>query len=131
MCAIKPISVGRSVSHLATCRVVYKISTCAVQAGVVQRVKVYTIVELLIVQVCSTLHTVGCIKSTTKYHPTWLVTAFERQLLLYIFFTRQNALACVSASTERQSKSCHYLLLPPARLQLHLCGFECLPQHRS
>lgn len=84
VCAIKPISVGRSVSHLATCRVVYKISTCAVQAGVVQRIKVYTIVELLIVQVCSTLHTVGCIKSTTKYHPTWFIIAFERVIIILL-----------------------------------------------
>ena len=30
---IKPTSVGRSVFHLATCRVAYKIDTCAVQAG--------------------------------------------------------------------------------------------------
>ena len=51
---IKPTSVGRSVSHLATRRVAYKVDTCAVQAGGSPEGEVRD----RRTQVCSTLHTV-------------------------------------------------------------------------
>jgi len=119
VCAIRQISVGRSVSHLVTCRVVYKISTCAVQAGVVQRVKVYTIVELLIVQVCSTLHTVGCIKSTTKYPPHMAYHRFWMAVIIIYIFLHGKTRSPVSLLQQSDS------LNPAIIYCCHRLGCSC------